>query len=305
MTFALTLAAVRRHPFGVIFTALLAVVTASLLGISTPLALGGWIVAGVTSLELWYAVEPMAMRHLGGCRAPTAAEQQRLEAALGHTHPQLLIADSAELTTVRGLRCLAIGRDLMDVLEDRALGGFLTQAVAPPHTANLAGCMLVWLGIAPVLAAWWTSRMVGQFGRLLALVVGTSLVIPLIVCRDGYLRWAGLAFTSVLVGLCGTVLLSYGFAAAGAGLLLAWLLVPLIRAVLAWESQRAERSADRATIETGFGLQLLEAVDFLALIEPAHPATGLLSILSLPGSSMTERGRQIRRLLMPSNESVQ
>ena len=305
MTFALTLAAVRRHPFGVIFTTLLAIVTAGLAGMSTPLVLGVWIVTGLTSFELWYAVEPLAMRRLGGCRAPTAAEQQRIEAALGHTHPELLIADSAELRAVRGLRCLAIGRDLMDVLEDRALGGFLAQAVAPPHTANLAGCMLVWLGSAPVLAAWWAGRLVGQLGRLLALAVGISLVLPLIVCRDGYLRWAGLAFTSMLVGLCGTALLSHGFPAAGAGLLLAWLLVPVLQTVLAWESRRAERSADHATIEAGFGYQLLEAVDFLALVEPGRPASGLLSILSLPGSSMLERGRRIRRQLMPSNESVE
>jgi hypothetical protein len=304
MTFALTLAAVRRHPFGVIFTTFLATVTASLLGISTPLALGVWIVTGLTFLELWYAVEPLAMRRLGGCRPPTAAEQQRLEAALGRSHPELLIAEAAELATVRGLRCLAIGRDLMDVLEDRALGGFLAQAAAPPHTANLAGCMLVWLGSAPVMLAWWTSRLIGQFGRLLALAVGTSLVVPLILCRDGYLRWAGLVLTSVLVALCGTVLLSYGVAAAGAGLLLAWLLVPGLRAVLAWESRRVERSADRATIEAGFGLQLLEAVDFLALIEPGRPTSGLLSVLALPRSSMLERGRRIRRELDSSNESV-
>jgi hypothetical protein len=303
MTFALTLAAIRRHPFGVTFTTLLAIVTASLLGISTPLALGLWIVTGLTSLELWYALEPLAMRRLGGCRTPTAAEQQRLEAVLGRSHAELLIAETAELTTVRGLRCLAIGRDLLDVLEDRALAGFLAQAAAQPHTVNLAGCMLVWLGNAPLLVAWWTSRLVGQFGRLLALAIGASLVLPLIVCRDAYLRWAGLALTSLLVGLCGTVLLSYGFAAAGAGLLLAWLLVPGLRAVLAWESRRAERSADQATIEAGFGMQLLEAVDFLALIEPWRPTSGLLSILSLPGSSMMERGRRLRRQLMPSSGS--
>jgi hypothetical protein len=303
MTFALTLAAIRRHPFGVIFTTLLAIVTASLLGVSTPLALGLWIVTSLTSLELWYAVEPLAMRRLGGCRTPTAAEQQRLEAVLGRSHTELLIAENAELTTVRGLRCLAIGRDVMDVLEDRALVGFLAQAAAQPHTANLAGCMLVWLGNAPLLVAWWTSRLVSQLGRLLALAIGASLVLPLIVCRDAYLRWAGLVLTSLLVGLCGTVLLSYGLAAAGAGLLLAWLLVPGLRTVLAWESRRAERSADQATIEAGFGLQLLEAVDFLALIEPCRPTSGLLSILSLPGSSMIERGRRLRRQLMPSNGS--
>jgi hypothetical protein len=302
MTFALTLAAIRRHPFGFSLTVLSAIVTANLLGISAPLLLGLWIITGVTWFELWYAVEPLAMRRMGGCRTPTAAELQRIEAMLGASHPELLIADTAELATVRGLRCLVIGRDLMDVLEDRALSGFLTDALAPPHTANLAGFMLVWLGNLPVLAAWWASSLLGQLSRLLALAIGASLVVPLVVCRDGYLRWAGLVITSVLVGLSGTVLLSYGFAAAGAGLMLAWLIVPLVQALLAWESRRAENSADRATIEAGFGLQLLEAVDFLALIEPVRPPSGLLHVMCLPRSPMVERGRQIRRRLCQTNE---
>jgi hypothetical protein len=305
MTFALTLAAIRRHPFGFIFTLLLAIATASLSGISAPLALGLWILTGMTWFELWYALEPLAMRRLGGCRTPTPAEQQRIEAALGTAHPVLLIADTAQLAVIRGLRCLAIGRDLMEVLEDRALSGFLTHALAPPHTANLAGVMLIWLGNVPVLAAWWASQLVGQLSRLLALAIGASLVLPLVLCRDGYLRWTGLAFTSLLMGLCGTVLLSYGFAVAGAGLMLAWLIVPGVQSVLAWESRRVESLAERATIEAGFGLQLLEAVDFLALIEPGRPPGGLLSILSLPGSPMVERGRRIRRQLRLSDESAE
>jgi hypothetical protein len=297
MAFALTLAAFRRHAFGIIFTLALAIVTASLLGVSAPLALGTWIVTGLVCFELWYVLESLTLRRLGGCRSPNAAELQRIEAVLGRTDLEMLISDRPDVGAIRLLRCLVLGRDLMDVLEDRPLAGFLSQAVTPVHTANLAGYVLVWLGNLPVLAAWWTTRLVGQLARLLALLVGTSLVLPLVVCRDGFLRWVGLAFTCVIVALCGSVLLSYGFAAAGAGLLLAWLLVPVVQAVLGWESRRIGFSADRAAVDAGYGPQLREAVDFLALVGWRHPDSGLLSLLSLPMPSMAERERRLRRKL--------
>jgi len=297
MALALTLAIIRRHPLGIALTVILAAVTASLVGVSAPLALAAWIVTGLVCFELWYVIEPFALRHLGGCRRPTTAERQRIQAALGRTDLELLITDRPDLTAIRGLRCLTVGRALMDVVEDRALAGFLAQAVAPLHAADLAGYIVVWLGNLPVLAAWWASRLVGQLARLLALAVGASLVVPLVVCREGFLRWAGLAFTSVLVGLCGSILLSYGYAGPGAGLLLAWLLVPLLQAILAWESRRIGMSADRATIEAGLGPQLLEAVEFLAMVEPHRPESGLLCLLSLPEDSMVDRERRIRRQL--------
>jgi len=297
MAFALTLSAIRRHPFGVSLTFALATVTAGLLGVYAPLALATWLVTALACFELWYVLESVALRRLGGCRCPTAAELQRIEAVLGRTHLEVLVADRSDVTAIRGLRCFVVGRDLMDILEDRALSGFLAQAVGPLHTANFAGYLVVWLGNLPVLAAWWTTRLVGQLARLLALVVGTSLVLPLVVCRDGFLRWVGLIFTCVIVALCGSVLLSYGFAAAGAGLLLAWLLVPVVQAVLGWESRRIELLADRVTVETGLGPQLREAVDFLATLGSQPPESGLLSVLSLPTPSMAERERRIRRQL--------
>ena len=165
MTFALTLAALRRHPVGFTITGLLAIVTASLFGIATPLALLPWVVTGLGCFELWYIVEPIALQQLGDCRPPTAAELARVQAAIGRMHLEVLIADRTDFTAMRGLRCLAIGRDLMDILEDRALSGFLTQVAAPVQSANLAGFLLVWLGNLPVLAAWWATRLVGQLAR--------------------------------------------------------------------------------------------------------------------------------------------
>ncbi len=297
MTFALSLAAIRRHVLSVILTLVLTTLTASLIGVPVPLALAAWTVTALVCLEVWYLAEPLAFQRFGDCRPPAAAEQQRIEAAIGRQHLEVLIADRPDFAAARGLRCLVIGRDLPDVLEDRALGGYLVQTIQPVHAANLAGFILVWIGNLPVLAIWWATRLVGLSGRLLALAVGTSLIVPLVVCREGFLHWVGLAFTAILVSLAGIVLVSYGLAAVGLGLLLAWLLVPLIGAVLNSESRRAEGSADRATVEAGFGPRLLEAVDFLVLAEVRRPSTGLLTLLCLPGEAAVERSRRIRRQL--------
>jgi hypothetical protein len=297
MALALMLSAIRRHPIGMTLTTLLAIVTASLLGFSAPLTLLAWGVTGLVWFEVWYLIEPFALQRFGDCRPPTPTELARIQAVLDRTHLEVLIADRNGFTATRGLRCLVIGRDLMDLLEDRGLSGFLTQVAAPVQSANVAGFVLVWLGNLPVLVAWWLTRLVGQLARLLALAVGTSLLVPLVVCREGFLRWTGLVFTAMLVGLSGCVLLSYGFAAVGLGLLLAWLIIPVVHAVLGWESRRIERFSDATAMASGFGPQLLEAVEFLALVDLHRPGTGLLSILCLPTCPLVERAHRIRRQL--------
>jgi hypothetical protein len=297
MTLALILAAIRRHPYSVTVTLLLAVLTASLIGSSTQVVLASWAVVAVLGLELWYALEPIALRRLAGYRDPTHAERARIEAALGRLHLALLIADTSELAAIRGLRCLVVTRDLMEVFEDRALTGVLNQTVVSMQSANLAGFGLVWIGAVPLLVAWWAARLVGQLGRMLAVIVGTSLVLPLVLCRDIFLRWTTRFFTSLLVGLTGSVLISTGYAAAGLGIMLAWLAVPMLRSILAWESRRVEALADRATIAAGFGAQLLEAVDFLALAEPLPLADRFLRILCLPRSASVKRAERIRLAL--------
>jgi hypothetical protein len=297
MTLALTLAAIRRHPLSVLFTLLFLLVTAAFIGTPAVLVVSTWAIGGALSLELWHALEPTILKRVARHREPTHAERQRLESALGRAPLRLLVADSTDLVATRGLRCLVVSRDLLDVLEDRALSGLLTQTATPTQSANLAGFALVWLGTLPLLVAWWAGRLVAQLGRLLAVVVGTSLVLPLILFREAFLCWTGRLFTVALVGLIGMVLISGGHAAAGLGLLMAWLIVPFVQAILAWESRRAEAAADATTIAAGFGLQLLEAVDFLALAEPLPVADKLLSLLCLPRSTSVERAERIRRSL--------
>jgi len=296
MTFLLTLAAIRRHVITVILTGFLLAFTADLLRISAPICLGLWLGGVFLSFELWYGVEPMALRWLWRCRIPTTTEQQRLEAALGSCQLELLVADR-DLAAARGLRCLVVSRDLLDLLEERALSGFLTQVSSPVQAANLAGFAVVWLGNLPLCGAGLLASAIGRLGELLALIVGKCLVLPLAIWPHGFVRWAGRLFASIGVGLIGCMLLINGFPAMGFLLMIAWLAIPGLNAVLGWESRRSERVADRATIEAGFGFQLLEAVDLLGLADPVATATGALGILRRPGAPIVNRAQWLRRAL--------
>jgi len=300
MTLALSLAAIRRHPCSVVLSALLLAGFASLLGVLVPLALGVWAAAALIVYEAWYALEPSVLRRVGGYRDPTHDESALLENVLATSQLQPLIAVQPGLAIARGLRCLVVSRDALELFEERSLSGLLVQAVAPVHRADLAGVLLTWLANLPVVGAWYLSRGCGVLGRLLGVVVGESLVLPLVVWRDAFLRWSSRVFGSIIVGLLGAMLLSDGFAAAGLGLLTAWLLVPGIHALLAWESRRVERVADQATIAAGFGAPLLEALELLNVIEPRPGPSRVLGLLCRPGAALTTRTDHIRTLLRRS-----
>jgi hypothetical protein len=186
---------------------------------------------------------------------------------------------------------------MLELLDERALSGLLNQAAAPIHVADLGGVLLVWLGNVPVVAAWCVSQCIGQLGRLLGVIVGESLVLPLVVWPGGFVRWSGRVFGSAMVGLLGSMLLSSGLAAAGLGLMVAWAVVPGIQALLAWESRRIERVADQAAVDAGCGAELLEGLEFLALAEPRPRPAGLLGVLCRPGAPLSIRADRIRRAL--------
>ena len=297
MTFALALSAIRWHPFSVGVTALIVVLAASLLGVSAPLALVTWTVASVVAVELWYVIEPGILQRVGHLRPPTHEEAQRLEAIIARAQLEPLVTETSDLFAVRGLRVLALGRDYFDLFDDRPLSGLLIQAAAAVHSSNLAGYLIVWLGASPVLAMWYVSRGLVQLGRLLAVLVGASLIVPLVVWPSGFVRWSGRLFGSVAVVLLGAILLSSGLAAAGLGLLLAWAAVPGLATLLAWESRRIERAGDLATLQAGFGPQLLEALEFLLVAEPRPQLRGFLGLLTRPGGRLVDRAAFIRGTL--------
>jgi hypothetical protein len=107
----------------------------------------------------------------------------------------------------------------------------------------------------------------------------------------------GRFFGSIGVGLLSAILLDHGYPGIGVLLMIAWLAVPCLNALLAWESRRSERAADQKTIEAGYGPQLLEAVDLLAVADPASAAGGALGFLQRRGTAAVERSRWIRRTL--------
>jgi hypothetical protein len=296
----------RLRPISLVCTALLLVSTAGLVGVSAPLAVLAWAVGAPFSLVIWYAVEPLVVRRLGA-RAPDHLDWERVDPALDpareRVNVDVLVIDAAQPWLGRGLRTLVVSRALLDLLEDRALDGLLAQATLPVRSASLAGEMGVWLGNLPVLCTWWLSRILARLGRVLAVVLGGTLVVPLVLWPTGYARWTGYLLGALIVCLAGASLLSSGFAAAGLGLLLACALVPGLRAILAWETHRAELAADDATLEAGLGWQLLEALETLVWAESVPPPAGLLGVLCRTRTPLTDRADRLWKALSEPNET--
>jgi hypothetical protein len=293
---ALVWRALRRYPFSVACSALLLTLSASLVDASVPLALLLWSLASLLSLATWHALEPFVLERLG-CRRPSHLERERLEPAIGSVRVEVLVLDAAQPWLGRGVGSLVVSRSLLDLLEDRALAGLLTQARQEVRAASRPGELVVWLGNLPLLGAWCLSRCLVQLGRLLAVVVGATLVLPLVVWPDGFTRWAGVLFGAAIVGLLGSALLSSGLSAAGLGLLLAWALVPALQRLLNWEARRAETAADDATLELGLGWELLEALEILAWTASLPPPQAPLGWLCRVTTPPTERAERLWRKL--------
>ena len=98
-------------------------------------ALGGWAATVLVGCELWYAIEPLALRRLAGCRAPTHAERELLDQAVTIAHLQPLIVETPGLVIGRAVRTLVVGRDVLEVADERALVGLLHQTCATVHRA--------------------------------------------------------------------------------------------------------------------------------------------------------------------------
>src|SRR3982074_2328651 len=88
-------AALRRHPFSVVCTALLAIVSASLRGTPVPLALGLWAATSLFSVTIWYTVEPFILRRFG-CRRPSPRERECLDPPLGGSHVEIVVLEAPQ-----------------------------------------------------------------------------------------------------------------------------------------------------------------------------------------------------------------
>ena len=296
MIVALAWAAVRRHPLSILSAALLVALSARLVGMSVPLVLLAWAALSLFGIGVWYVLEPLVVLWLG-CRSPSRLERERLDRALGSTPPEVVVLDSADSWHGHGMRTLIVSGAVLDLLEDRAVQGLLTQAAQQVRLANLATELAVWLGSLPLVVGRVLGIWLTRLGRPLALVVGSSLVVPILLWPTGFIRWTGRFFGSVSVVLLGSALLSNGKAAAAFWLLLGWPLVRGLQALVAWESRRAERLADQATIDAGLGWQLLEALETLAFAESALPPDGLLGVFCRRGSPLNTRADRVWRTL--------
>lgn len=299
MTLTLIAVALRRRPFALLSSALLLVMLTSLLGAPVPAAILAWLAASAASLEAWHALECVIFRRLG-YRAPTFAERERLDPALGCAHVEVLVLDSPHVWVGRGLRYLVVTRAMLDLLEDRALVGLLHETASSVRRAALAGQLLVSIGTLPMLIACGLAEMLTLLGRLLGMAVGAALVPPVLAWPHGFVVWAGRVFGGIFVGLLGSALVSKGLPAPGLALLVAWAIVPGLRALLAWETRRAEAVADQATIAAGLGWELVEALETLQAAEPVQAPCGIHALLCPPGAPLGARADCIRRGLKPA-----
>jgi hypothetical protein len=286
-------AALRRRPFSVICTVALIAVSASLLSVPLAIAVTAWAVGVLLGLELWLALERPVLRLLG-CRAPTPREREQLE--IGHTPTSIaiLVVDDCATWIGTAVRTVVIARGALEVLDEQGLRGLLAHAETQRRSMWIIRAGLVWLGNAPVLWAWWLGRGLGLMGRLLALVIGSALVVPVLLWPAGFVRWVGRALGALFVAYVGALLVAGGVTPLGLGLLAAWAVVPALRTLLAWEARAIEADADAAVVKAGLGGYLSDAIEQLELVEAAAP-TGMLGWLVVPGTPRTRRLNRLAR----------
>jgi hypothetical protein len=274
---------------------MLAVVYAAFLKVALPLALLAWVVGSLAALECWLLLERRVLVYLG-CREPTFRERARLESWVQRFEVDVLIADDPALWIGAGLRAIIVSRGAFESLDDAGLAGLLEHAALQRQAAGLVREGIVWLGNAPLLVAWFASRALGYLGRLLAMVIGSALVLPMLVGATQFVTWVGAFFSAVLIGLIGAALISGGAAAPGLGLLTAWALVPALRSLQAWESRQVEADAYCAMVRGGSGAQLLNGLELLWMVSSQRPA-GLLGWLVRPGAALDKRMKRVSSAL--------
>jgi len=286
MLIALAWAALRRRPFSVLCTIVLGIAWASLLRVPAPAALLAWVLTSLLALEVWLVLEPTILERQG-CRTPTPRELERFAEWMRRSKISVRILDDPAPWVGGGFRTVVVTSGALEQLSDSGLYGLLGQAAMLQRGPILVREIVVWIGNAPLLAAWCASRWVAQLGRLLAVVIGSALLLPLFLGMRTFVDGLGRVLGAILVGLLGAMLISSGQPALGLGLWLAWAAVPGLRALLAWESRAAETDADRAAISAGLAWQLLDGLESLAHVEAAP--CGALRLLVRPGAPIHKR----------------
>lgn len=303
MTFypALVRAILRRRGWSLACAAFLAWCIGSLSGVPVVLVVLTWLASGILALETWLAIEGLVLSW-HGARLPDRLERERLTPLLA-AGKRLLVLDLPAPFVLPVLRYAVVSRGALDLLEDRALLGLLTQATDRLWFATFAGELLVWVAMLPLLAGWFASLWLSLLTRALAVLVGWGLILPMVLCPSAFVRWVGRLFGAGLVGLIGVLLLADGLPAAALVFWLAWLAVPAMKRLLEWEWRRAEAAADGSTLAGGFGWQLHEALETLAVMDEVPGLPGLLGLLfhgSRRSAAVAERAERVWQALRHS-----
>jgi hypothetical protein len=293
--FFIVWAALKHRPASVLITLFLCTVTAALVGQPVPVAIVAWLVGGIFVVGAWLLVEPLALQRFG-CRRPFFGERERFAAALQRDPVEVVVAHDNIPWICCGLRTTIVSQAALEILDDDALTALMTQTAARQRQWCLARELFVWLGNAPLVGIWLVDRSIHALGRLLALAIGSSLIVPLLLWPNGFVSWGGRLIGVAVGGLLGSVLLSGGLAALGLGLLVGTPLVLGLRALLAWEARGAETVADRATLSAGLGQQLRDALEALAVLESPRPS-GWLRVFVRAGAPLHQRIARLEKEL--------
>jgi Zn-dependent protease with chaperone function len=167
-----------------------------------------------------------------------------------------------------------VTRGLLDVLEPRQLTALLAHEAAHIRAGDALGPVLVWLGALPIVALWGVSWAIWHLSRLLAYFVGIALIVPALVFPAWFKTWFGGLLAALIILIVGLWLIAVGvdtatgvLSAAGTFLLVAWLVVPAMRALLAFETRARESAADRAVAAAGLGEPLRTALELITALD--------------------------------------
>jgi hypothetical protein len=287
-------AALRRRALSIFCAGSLGVCLASLFRVPLPLALVLWIAVGTLGLWTWYHLEPRLLTWRG-CRPPNRLERERLTPLAAESLARVMVLDAAAPVLLHGQRMVVVSSALFDLLEDRALLGLLAQATQAVWSESLAGEFLVWLAILPLLVGRQLASWFEVLGRGLAVVIGWSLVLPLIFWPEPFVRWVGRLLGGLIATLVGLVLVANGLPGPGFALLVGWAAVPGLAALVDREWRRTEAAADAATVEAGLGWHLLQALDVLVWVDPVARPEGLLGLLFRAGDPVWRRAERLWR----------
>jgi Zn-dependent protease with chaperone function len=279
MLLSLCWSAVRGYRLSMLASASFLLAFSTIAGLPPWLPLVAWLASAIVLSAAWWVLEPSLLR-LSGARRPGDREQETLTLPNQLPNPSapiLFVRDDPTIDIRAGLRSIVVTRGLLEVLDQQQLGALVAHATAHIRAGDALGPVLVWLGALPMVALWCVTRGITHVSRLLAYLVGIALIVPALLFPVWFRTWFGGLLAAWITMIVGLWLVAVGldgangtFTAVGAGLLVAWLVVPGLRALAARDARRREPVADHVAIEAGLDEALESALEVIAIVEPSQ-----------------------------------